>query len=123
MIALIAGLAAFAAGAQAATPAPGAPGATTVVWVNACQAQSARESNANVREACACTAGLFAGRMSDRQYSILGRIARHLSDEEGLIAEMRAMTLEGYSADEIARVGVLIAELGPQVDQVCGVLE
>lgn len=123
MTALIAGLAALLAGVQAATQAPAAPGATTVLWVNACQAESARQSNANVREACACTAGLFAGRMNDRQYAILGRIARHLSDEAGLVAEMRAMTLDGYDAQEIAAVGVLIAELGPLVDRVCGVLE
>lgn len=117
-------LAAFTALMAAAQPAPAGDAArTTLTWVNACQAESAQRSNVNVREACACTAGLFAGRMTERQYAILGRIANHLSDREGLVAEMQAMTLEGYDAGEISQVGMLIAELGPEVDRVCGVLE
>lgn len=121
MTLILAVLAALLTGAQ---PAPtGGVARTTLVWVNACQAESAQRSTVNVREACACTAGLFAGRMSERQYLILGRIAHHLSDGEGLAAEMEAMTSEGYSAGEIARVGTLLAELGPEVDRVCGVLE
>lgn len=121
MTLILAALAALLAGAQ---PSPAdSPARTTLVWVNACQAESAQRSTVNVREACACTAGLFAGRMSARQYGILGRIANHLSDREGLIEEMELMATQGYSADEIARVGTLLAELGPDVDRVCGVLE
>lgn len=100
-----------------------APGQTTVAWVNACQAEAARQTNANVREACACTAGLFAGRMSARQYAILGRMSPHIADPEGLVAVMETMASQGYTAEEIARVGTLIAELEPVVDTVCGVLE
>ena len=99
------------------------PGQTTVAWVNACQAEAARQSNANVREACACTAGLFAGRMSARQYAILGRMSPHIANPDGLVTEMRLMNEDGYGPEEIATVGTLIAELEPVVDAVCGVLE
>lgn len=107
---------------QSAPPASG-PGRTTVAWVNACQTEAARSSNANVREACACTAGLMAGRMSPRQYEILGRMAPHISDPEGLVEAMREMTEQGYSPQEIASVGERIAGLEAEVDRVCGALE
>jgi len=111
--------------AAAAQPAGGpAPGQTTRAWVNACQTEAAARTGANVREACACTAGLLAGHMNERQYAILGRMAPHISDEEGLVEAMRIMTqVDGYTPQEIASVGATIAELEAKVDNVCGVLE
>ena len=109
--------------ASQASSAP-APGQSTLAWVNACQTEAASRTNANVREACACAAGLFAGSMTERQYEIFGRMAPHISSREGIAGVIQQMTEQlGYTPEEITEVGQTIARLETRIDRVCGVLE
>ncbi|GGE30010.1 hypothetical protein GCM10011367_00390 [Marinicauda pacifica] len=122
MIFLASALAVTSLAAQPAR-AP-APGQSTLAWVNACQTEAASRTSANVREACACAAGLFAGTMTERQYEIFGRMAPHISSRSDIAGAIQQMTeQQGYTPEEIAGVGQTIASLETRIDRVCGVLE
>jgi|GEM_PF-6203571 len=115
-IAVMALLIAGAANAQANRHA------TTKAYVDSCVAEF--ENNlTNPEPACACTAGILSGSMTDAEYEIVGRLIPHLRDDtamDGAISEM--VSDEGYTVEQILATAELMGSLAADASRTCDIL-
>ena len=72
---------------------------------------------------CACGSGVVGGQLSEREYTIMGRLVPTIEDEAATVAEMQRMLAEGYTGQEVQAVGQTMIDSAPRIERVCAYYE
>lgn len=108
-----------AAGAAWAQKPDSGRGASADAFIQYCVATTASSGFTNPVAQCSCGAGVMSGRMSDREYAIMGRLSPHGANQTAMMNEIRAMMQDGYSPEEVSAVGTMMVDLGPLIGATC----
>lgn len=120
VLALCVGAAALAAFTGAAFAQAGADrNQLTQAFVNACTASPQMASYSEPEPACACSAGIVSALATDRQYTVIGRVAHLGNDQAGMDAAVEALLAEGYTLEEMRTAGELLISTADLMDRTC----